>query len=400
LWLYLADQNAKDSIRPSILNGDKSLSLLAQQRIASPVVRPDAWSSYFSGLVNAQSRYTSASLQYLTHTFKPHGLSASLQESLQLATGDNSGRTSSTGVTAEYTAALQDILMYGSGLPGQIAFNPLFTKEKKVQLDQFFAREEGPTTFTNATRASDLEEIYLYSGAEPDKEQHTSMTGHKAKRKVLRMTPEFFFASGARPPYIAPMPVTVEGKTEHWMEGAMRCNPPLVPLIDMEATHILLIRFFSKDCREEPNNNSELNERFLDAIFNIPLQKEIESIELNNNIARTLRMLPDDAPIEDRLRNRREVTVLDPADGSNHAASPHFIKFLNEELNALSHFDANIPARRAQMFDRGFQIGKLLIQDLQKHLPSAEAEVAADVPAADAPAAKVLAAEAGSKVIA
>lgn len=344
LWLYLADQKAKDSLRKTVLEGDRHLPPWARQRIASPAVRQDAWRGYLAGLMEAQGRFAGASLKLMS-------------------------RASGTAATAELAAAWQNVCMYGSGLPGQLAFNPLFTASKAAGLAALFASEAGPTVFTNATRARDFQEIYLYSGAAPNTEQQRAMTGKGQRRQALRMTPEYFFASGARPPYIAPMPVTVQGQTEHWMEGAMRCNPPLVPLIDMEATHILLLRFFSKDVREEPNNHAELNERFLDAIFSIPLQKEIESIELNNQIARCMAQVPEGAPLAESLRKRREVTILDPADGNNVAASPAYIEFLSEELTALSHYDGQSPARRAQMFERGFEVGQQLIRDLQGHLP-------------------------------
>jgi predicted acylesterase/phospholipase RssA len=372
LWLYLADQRNEKSIRGIVLNEDDNLPPWVQQRIAPPSVRPDVWNNYLTGLMEAQSRCVHAGLKLFTHALNPHGFNALLHESVAQVLGDNDATTSNTAATATFYAAMQDVMMYSSGLPGQIAFNPLFTEAKKAQLDVLFTKDEGPTVFTNATRASDFEEIYQYNGATPANEQHAAMIGSKQKRKVMRMTPESFFASGARPPYIAPMPVTVDGKTEYWMEGAMRCNPPLTPLIDMDATHILLIRFFSKDTHTEPNNSAELNERFFDAIFNIPLQKEIESIEFNNDIARCVKHLPDDVPATESLRRRREITVLDPACSTNVAASPDFIEFLSTELNGLSHYDANLPARRAQMFDRGFQIGRQLIADLQKHLPATE----------------------------
>ena len=58
---------------------------------------------------------------------------------------------------------------------------------------------------------------------------------------------ERFLASGARPPMLAPLGVHAEsGMDEYWMAGAMRCNPPLNPLIDVGATSILLLRFFAK----------------------------------------------------------------------------------------------------------------------------------------------------------
>ncbi|RJG02282.1 hypothetical protein [Noviherbaspirillum sedimenti] len=344
LWLYLADQKGDRSLRAAVLDGDKHLAPWAQQRIAPPVVRRDAWHGYLSGLMDAQSRFAEAGMKMFAH-----------------APG--------TAAAAELNAAWQNIAMFGSGLPGQIAFNPFFTAGKEAALGALCAGETGPTVFTNATRARDFQEIYLYSGAAPDAEQQRALTGKRQQRQALRMTPEYFFASGARPPYIAPMPVTVDGQTEHWMEGAMRCNPPLVPLIDMDATHILLIRFFSKDVRDEPNNHAELNERFLDAIFSIPLQKELESIELNNHIARCMEQVPVDAPLAESLRKRREITILDPADSNNPAASPAYIEFLSEELTALSHYDGQSPARRARMFDRGFQIGQQLISDLQGQLP-------------------------------
>lgn len=373
LWSYLADQHAKDSMRDVLLNTDSDLPPWIQNRIVPPFVRPDAWNHYLTGLVNAQNRCAQTGFKLFSHALNPHGFHALLRQGLGQAMEDIDVTTASAAATAEFHAAVENWMMYGSGLPGQIAFNPLFTEAKQAQLVAFFSQDAGPTVFTNATRATDFEEIYQYSGATPDSAQRAAMAGSRQKRKVMRMTPESFFASGARPPYIEPMPVTVDDKTEYWMEGAMRCNPPLTPLIDMDATHIIVLRFFSKDAKRQPNNNAELNERFLDAIFNIPLQKEIESIEFNNDIARCLPHLPQDAPVAESLRRRREITIIDPADGANAAASPRFIEFLSDELNGLSHYDANFPARRAQMFDRGFQIGKQLICDLQEHLPAADA---------------------------
>jgi hypothetical protein len=356
LWLYLANQNAATTMRDTVLDEDRTLPLWAQSRLASPTVRLDAWNTYFSGLIDAQSRLAEAGLKMFTRAVTPHKAQA-----------DDTRSRAGITATADLTAALEDVAMYNSGLPGQIAFNPFFTAAKAADLEQLCAKTTGPTLFTNATRASDLQEVYLYCGAEPSAAQKATMRG-KARRQVLRLTPEYFFASGARPPYIAPMPVEVDGKTQHWMEGAMRCNPPLSPLIDMDATHIVLIRFFNKDAREVPNNNTELNERFLDAIFSIPVQKEIENIKLNNAFAHTLDKVPNKDAIPESLRHRREVVILDPADRNNSAASPAYIKFLNEELNAVSHYDSVNPVRRAQMFDRGFQVGQVLIADLMRHL--------------------------------
>lgn len=362
LWLYLLNQNSDISMRDIILHGDETLSPLAQQRIAPPGVRPDVWKSFFSGLLDAQKNLAEASLELVTSSV---GAGAAMPPKTSYAM-----QHPGVAATSKMMASMQDVFMYGSGLPGQIAFNPFFKAEKTVNLEIMCAKEDGPTLFTNATRANDFREVYLYTGTAPNETQSAKMLGNPSHRHVLRLTPEYFFASGARPPYIAPMPVTVDGQTEHWMEGAMRCNPPLTPLIDMDATHIVLLRFFSKDAHEVPNNNTELNERFLDAIFNIPLQKEVESIKRNNEYISCINKVVKKEAIPKNLRHRREIVVLDPADRDNAAASPGYIKFLNEELNSLSHFDAGIPMRRAEMFDRGFQIGKLLIEDLQKHLPN------------------------------
>jgi len=356
LWIYLAGQNSETSMRNSVLNEDASLPLLAQSNLAPPTVRADAWSNYFNGLIGAQNRLAAAGFKMLSQSFSANSIKKTLLPELatEAAVALDAPIAKSNSASAELTTATEEMLMYGFGLPGELAFNPFFTSAKKAALVKQYADTTAPTLFSNATRSEDLQEIYLYCGAEPDKAQKKTLAGKGEKREVLRLTPEYFFASGARPPYIAPMPVTIAGKTEHWMEGAMRCNPPLAPLIDMGATHIVLIRFFSKDNRDEPHNNAELNDRFLDAMFNIPLQKEIESIALNNQFVQCLDEIEDKTSIPANLRQRREVKLLDPADTNNFAHSAAYTDFLSKDLNALSHYGTSNPALREQMFDRGY----------------------------------------------
>lgn len=365
LWLYLADQYAGNSLREFVVPDNFGEPLAAQLRIAPPAVRPDAWSSYFSGLLMAQGRWANAGLRLLAKSASRHGLNDALRN-LQAGGGAACINASQRQAPfAEVNAAWQDLCMYASGIPGQIAFNPLFVAGKEEELEKICGTCQGPTIFTNATRAEDLGEIYLYTGSDPTTGQLQRMQGKTGKRTVLRLTPEYFFASGARPPYIAPLPVQVAGKTEHWMEGAMRCNPPLTPLIDMGASHIVLLRFFCKDAKEEPNNNAELNERFLDAVFNIPLQKEIESIEFNNKVAQ----IPAAAKSGQGLPRRSAVHIIDPGDHSNSGHCLSYTDFLHDDLGTLSHYDGQSAARRAEMFDCGVEIGRELICHLQPLLP-------------------------------
>lgn len=369
LWLYLADQQGDLSLREKVVNDNFSEPWVAQMRIAPPGVRADAWGSYFSGLLNAQGRWGAAWLKQLSPSPRRRASEGALGQAVDqdLANDRSPGKYLAPG--AELSAAWQDLCMYWSGIPGQIAFNPLFVAGKEDELENFCATTRGPTLFTNATRADDLGEIYLYSGSNPNPGQMQAMQGKAGKRQVLRLTPEYFFASGARPPYIAPVPVRVGGRTEHWMEGAMRCNPPLTPLIDMGATHIVLLRLFCKDAKEEPNNKAELDERFLDAVFNIPLQKEIESIEFNNKVARCGELIRSKDLVCEDLPHRREVHLIDPGDRNNRGHCPGYTDFLHDDLGTLSHYDGLTAGRRAEMFDRGTQIGRHLIHHLQPLLP-------------------------------
>lgn len=360
LWRYLAAQDADESLRAAFVDDDHSVPWWVQSRIAPAFARPDAVESYLSGLVAAQKRLTVATAGLFRFPPAGPGPADRLPPAGRGADG-----------VAEFSGALQDALAYASGVPGQMAFNPLFMADKAPELEALCRVDHGPTIFTNATRARDFGEVYLYTGRDPDPEARRRME-RGGRRRLLRLTPEYFFASGARPPYILPVPVKVDGRTEYWMEGAMRCNPPLNPLIDMGATHVVLLRFFCKDAREEPNNNAELNGRFIDAVFNIPLQKEIESIALNNCIARAIAGMDARSGAACGLPARRVVEVFDPADShpDNPAHCAAYASFLEDELGLLSHFDGANASRRGQMFARGVEIGRELVRHLQAVLPA------------------------------
>jgi len=365
LALYLSGQDASTSFGNAVLNSDSQLPPLAQESLALPAVRPDAWKNYFSGLFDAQRQWAEVGLGFAAGSAQlPFG-----------AGGKPFNFSMPIGLSGEHVeacakmiAATEELAMYGSGLPGQFAFNPLYVEGKKAQIAQLFSSTKGPTLFTNATRADDLSETYLYCGAEPTNAQVEALCGHGGKRQLLRLTPEYFFASGARPPYFAPMPVKVDGTTQHWMEGAMRCNPPLTPLIDVGATHLVLLRFFGKDNRAQPHNNGEMNDRFLDAMFSIPLQKEVESIEFNNRMVDVIASIPENVQIPPDLKKRRKIRIVDPADRNNPAFSMQYNKFLNTELNGLSHYTMGNRMLEKQMYERGLEIGTMLIPDLLPHI--------------------------------
>jgi predicted acylesterase/phospholipase RssA len=373
LALFLGDQNAPSSFGDTVLNSDDDLSLLARESLAPPSVRPDAWKDYFSGLLNAQYRWAEAGTHLASNVVSnlaSHIGSPQAFPTMAFGSGKSMFGIKPENIApiAKMTTATEELAMYGFGLPGQYAFNPLYVAGKKPQLEKLFSTTIGPTIFTNATQADDFSEVYLYSGSAPNSEQTAALHGTTRRRQLLRLTPEYFFASGARPPYFAPMPVTVNGKTQHWIEGAMRCNPPLTPLIDIGATHIVLIRFFAKDHHVEPHNNAEMNDLFLDAVFNIPLQKEIESIHLNNKLAQYKEHVPDQDKLPENIRRRENITIIDPADRSNPAFSQAYNDFLTNELNALSHYSMSNKLLEEEMIARGREIGAALIVHLQAHL--------------------------------
>lgn len=359
LWLFLNAPGGDTSLRDAVVQDDYLTPWWIQTRIAPPGIRADALGTFVNGFGQATKRLSMAYQECLVRSLRLAGSRAAFHGDLDLLAG------SVMQTVNELNAAWQDIVTYSTGIPGSIAFNPFFMAWKSPDIAKCCADNHPGTLFTNATRADTLDEVYLYSGQEPDADQLDNLQGSRNQREVRRLTPEFFFASGARPPYIAPVPVETDNGTEYWMEGAMRCNPPLNPLVDMGATHIVLLRFFCKHPQQEPNNNGELNERFLDAIFNIPLQKEIEAIEFRNRISGIA------CEHKEIASKARTVQVIDPGDPDalgKHQPCPAYLDFLSENLGTLSHYDGQTSLRRAEMFDAGVRIGEELVDYLLEQL--------------------------------
>jgi hypothetical protein len=200
------------------------------------------------------------------------------------------------------------------------------------------------------------------------------------------MDADKFFASGARPPTIAPITVKPDAYTESWMEGAMRCNPPLNPLIDAEANHIFLLRFFAKngspgtDVDHLPawhaDNGAQMQERFLDAVFSVPLEKELETIAAVNHLYEKLRTA---AGYTDQQQMALAELVGDPINFSDPASGllrtlpdddglyehreNSFATFVRDELDLMSHFECLNPMLRESMFARGEQLGAAMLKD-------------------------------------
>jgi hypothetical protein len=361
LYFLLAHQCGEESLSHPLKQEFAKLPLAAQQSLFPAGIRSDAWQNYFRGLAASQWQFSEEWINLLAGKFELPLLTEALST---IFNGEQSIQRRGKGISANLTRATEDLLMYYSGLPGMLAFNPFFIAATQGNLGKRYDSYSGPTIFSNATNAVDLGERYLYYGDAPSETQQKTICGSKRKRQLLRMTPEYFFASGARPPYIAPMPVKVGHDIEFWMEGAMRCNPPLTPLIDMGATHIILLRFFSQDRRALLNNTLQLNERSMDVMFSIPLQKELESIHLNNHLAACQSQLPTDAELRESVPLRRHIYVLDPSDETNPAYVREYSQFVNNDLNALSHYAAINTAMQDEMFERGAEIGQIVVKHL------------------------------------
>jgi len=238
-----------------------------------------------------------------------------------------------------------------NSIPGGIlSFSSRHKQEVGAFLERVIPKLKRPV-FTNAMNAESFREIYLYAG-QIDDECRKRLPGSNSQRDVYPLTTEFFFASGARPPYFEPAEVTVEGKTQLWMEGAMRCNPPLNPLIDVDADRILLLRFFCKEKKiVSPQSSAESQDRYLETIFTAPLEKEIELI---NARSRGL-----------QEPGKRHITIIDPTDSSNpHYYVEDFDDLVARKLSFSSHFRAQWPLQRESMYEDGKWIGKQIANRL------------------------------------
>ena len=235
---------------------------------------------------------------------------------------------------------------------GVYQFNPAFIEQLRPTLEEWFAKA-GLPVFTNILNAKNLAEHYLLAGPLPSGAKlEKPAAGHHAGRVLEPLTTDRFFASGARPPFLPPY--EVEG--EFFLEGAMRCNPPLNPLIECGCEAILLLRFFAKD---KPRGNTqdglELYDRYLEVIFGAPLQKEIETIELVN---RLLEKTP--------IPGKQPVRVIDASSANDGV--PAFRELVERELDYASHFAEQIPQNRERMYERGHEIGRQLAETYRGQL--------------------------------
>jgi predicted acylesterase/phospholipase RssA len=361
LYFLLSQQSAEKSLLDLLNEEVAALPLVAQTLLLSAGIRADAWQNAMRGFLATQWQFADAFTKLMAHKCE-WPLFKDVLENMFNSPKAVSRRGKDIGATM--TCATEELLTYWSGLPGMLAFSPFFMAATTGGLTTRYKDYDGPTIFSNATNASDLEERYLYYGKAPSTAQKNAMSGTTRPRRVLQMTPAYYFASGARPPYIAPMPVDVEGKVEYWMEGAMRCNPPLTPLIDVGATHIILLRFFGQEKPPQPENYAQLNDRSMDVMFSIPLQKELESIRLNNHLAACIQHVPNSDSLPASIQQRRHVHVLDPADKNNPAYLKEYAQFINDDLNALSHYASADPALQGEMFECGREIGEAVVARL------------------------------------
>ncbi len=231
-----------------------------------------------------------------------------------------------------------------SGPPGGLMFNPFYFNGNAGQEFERLMNGVDHPVFTNALNAQTFQEIYLYSGPlPPGKEERVlGRKGAQGRRRLAELDLERFVASGARPPFFAPKRVHYNGSVQYWMEGAMRCNPPLNPLIDVGASQILLIRFFAKRTSEIANE-AELIDRYLDTVFTAPLEKEIDFIETVNRLS--------------PANGKRKVEVLDAAE-----CVGNFKTLVEDELDCLSHFQSADWYQWDPMFDRGVEAGQAIAE--------------------------------------
>lgn len=232
----------------------------------------------------------------------------------------------------------------------QCGFNRSFINNKSAELDNLFSSVEKPV-FTNAVNAETFREIYLYAGIKPNDKLLEKIRGKDNKRDVYQITSERFFASGARPPFFDPIKVEIDGESQSWMEGAMRCNPPLNPLIDAGADQILLIRFFSKSKKVPlPHSIPESMDRYLETVFTAPLEKEIETIDFISKSCEGNRKKP--------------VEIFDPGDDKSTMYCAELEDLIDNKLTFLSHFKSFNPIYYWPMFYQGQQIGKKIAEKL------------------------------------
>ncbi len=236
---------------------------------------------------------------------------------------------------------------------GIYEFNPAFISLMRERLPNFFAHASIPV-FTNMVDVQNLDEVYLWCGnTEIEKKYMEKLKGSK-DRRVEKLDVDSFFASGARPPYFAPR---AYGEN-YFMEGAMRANPPLSPLLDLDADEILLLRFFAKNrATGKITNGIDLSERYLEVIFSAPLQKEIEMIQ---SINRLLEKNPDLSSL------KTQVKILDATD--EQEGVPAFRALVENQLDFFSHFEAVNLEKKVKMYNTGQKVGQAILEAYQNRL--------------------------------
>ena len=191
LALYLAAQDAKESMcDPVLVECYRKLPLLAKISLLPPSVRPDAWTNFLSGWFNSQQRWTEALVKLAARTSAAQLFKESLEATANAPTAQHGDACEAR---ANMTAATEDLIAYISGLPGAVAFNPFLIAAKEADLEQQFGAPAGPTIFTNATRADNFDETYLYFGSDPSPAEQKTLRGAANRRQLLRLTPEYFF---------------------------------------------------------------------------------------------------------------------------------------------------------------------------------------------------------------
>ncbi len=246
---------------------------------------------------------------------------------------------------------------------GFFEFSGFFKEFMRQPLTDLFNDSSKPI-FTNLLDANDLEEIYLYCGALTEKEiefikenpqkrgnKRGKQTG-KPKKRMMKLDVEHFFASGARIPFFSPVRIN----EKYYIEGALRCNPPLNPFMDLASKPdtILLIRFFQKNKNKKIETGAELWDRYFEVNFNAPLEKEIQTIKTINTIIQQ----------NSNIKGYRYITILDPAnepeDKTYSGKGNDCFKELIQGLDFFSHFEEINPLNHKDMFDDGVNVGKQL----------------------------------------
>jgi hypothetical protein len=81
-------------------------------------------------------------------------------------------------------------------------------------------------------------------------------------------------------------------------------------------------------------------------------------------LAACIQHVPNSDSLPASIQQRRHVHVLDPADKNNPAYLKEYAQFINDDLNALSHYASADPALQGEMFECGREIGEAVVARL------------------------------------